>query len=299
MTSTPIHAGSLQAQLQGFALRLAATSLDPVAFRQAGRQTGPVTHVLLHGIGSASASWVAQLARVQQSAGTNVRAVAWDAPGYGAHGGGGAALAMPSPAAADYAQRLWAWLDALAEAEGGAAPPITLVGHSLGCLMAASAARLKPARVKRLLLLSPARGYARATAAERDKKLADRLDNLARLGPAGMAQARGAAMLSASASTEQIAFVQQTMAQIDPAGYTQAARMLSTGDLLADLERVACMIEVASGSADTITPEAGCRALAAQVKAPYALLAGAGHACAIEAPDAVSTLIGFPEGKKP
>jgi pimeloyl-ACP methyl ester carboxylesterase len=301
MTSAPVLADSLSAKLERLPLRQMATPLGRVAYRQAGALRGPPTHVLLHGIGSASASWVEQLTQVQSGARPSLRVLAWDAPGYGlgANGGGSASLTMSSPTAVNYAERLWAWLDALADAETYPVSPVTLVGHSLGCLMAASAACLKPARVKHLVLLSPAQGYARATSAERDQKLKDRLDNLARLGPADMATARGAAMLSANASREQIAFVQQTMAQIDPAGYAQAARMLSAGDLLGDLERLACKIEVASGSADTITPELACRAVAAQVKATYILLPGAGHACAVEAAEAVSSLLGFGDGVAP
>lgn len=159
--------------------------------------------------------------------------------------------------------------------------------------MATAATVMAPRRVKRLVLLSPAQGYARATPLERDKKLKDRLDNLTRLGPQGMAQLRGAAMLSAHASPEQIAFVQQVMSQIKPHGYTQAGHMLSTGDLLTDLARVTCPVQVASGSADGITPPAGCQAVAAHIHAPYTSLAGAGHVCALQAATEVSQLLGL------
>jgi pimeloyl-ACP methyl ester carboxylesterase len=61
------------------------------------------------------------------------RVLAWDAPGYG----NSAPLApMAMPGAADYAERLWAWLDALGPQ---AAAPLVLVGHSLGALMACAA----------------------------------------------------------------------------------------------------------------------------------------------------------------
>ena len=185
-------------------------------------------------------------------------------------------------------------------AQGNAASPLVLVGHSLGCLMAASAAVQQPQRVGRLILLAPAQGYARAPASERDKKLQDRLDSLARLGPAGMAQARGAAMLSASASADQVAFVQQAMAEVNPAGYAQAARMLAGGNLLADLSHFAaqtaqsaCPVTVASGSADDITPPAGCLQTATHINAPYVSLGAVGHACAVEAADQVTRLIGL------
>ena len=304
----------LRQRLQQFPLCRVATSLGQIAYRQSGA-AAQATHVLLHGIGSSSANWLAQL----EAAALNPAfcLLAWDAPGYGSSD----ALPMHAPAAADYAQRLWAWLDAMDAitaqhaqsgvtsdaASAGVAARFTLVGHSLGCLMAASAAQQSPQRVKRLILLSPAQGYARAQAAERDKKLQDRLDALTRLGPAGLAQARGAAMLSPSASADQIAFVQQAMAQINPAGYAQAARMLAGGDLLSDLSLLdsrlldsrlvaaqsACPVWVASGSADTITPPAGCQQVAVHINAPYISLGAVGHACAVEAADEVTRLIGL------
>ena len=275
---------ALADRLQGYALRSVVTPVGTVAYRESGAAAGAVSHVLLHGIGSASASWLMQL---EAAAGDDkVRLLAWDAPGYG----GSDALPMDEPVAADYAQRLWAWLDAIG---ASTAEPFTLVGHSLGCLMAASAARKGAHRIKNLVLLSPAQGYARATAAERAQKLNERLDNLAKLGPVGMAQRRGAAMLSPNATAGQVAFVQNTMAQIHPAGYTQAVRLLVGGDLLTDLSALTCPVAIASGSADTVTPPAGCIAAAAQVGAPYTSIAGAGHACAVEAPDEVSRLIGL------
>ena len=304
----------LRQRLQQFPLCRVATSLGQIAYRQSGA-AAQATHVLLHGIGSSSANWLAQL----EAAALNPAfcLLAWDAPGYGSSD----ALPMDAPAAADYAHRLWAWLDAMDAitvqhahrgvtsdaASAGVAARFTLVGHSLGCLMAASAAQQSPQRVKRLILLSPAQGYARAQAAERDKKLQDRLDALTRLGPAGLAQARGAAMLSPSASADQIAFVQQAMAQINPAGYAQAARMLAGGDLLSDLSLLdsrlldsrlvaaqsACPVWVASGSADTITPPAGCQQVAVHINAPYISLGAVGHACAVEAAHEVARLIGL------
>lgn len=279
---------SLIAQLPQFAPERLAVGDATVQFRRARSADAAeaVTHVLLHGIGSASGSWLAQLQQARGSQQVACHVLAWDAPGYG----NSTALSMQTPVAADYALRLWQWLDALG---AQAAAPLTLVGHSLGALMAAAAAGMASARVARLVLLAPAQGYARADAAERDQKLGDRLAILARMGPAGMAQQRAGAMLSSGASADQIAFVAQLMAQINPAGYTQAARMLAGGDLLEDLQALACPLLVASGSADMITPVHGCQTLALQVDAPYVSLGPAGHACALEAAAQVNRLIGL------
>jgi pimeloyl-ACP methyl ester carboxylesterase len=272
---------SYQEQLSRFPVQGVATASGAVQYRQAGL-AAQVTHVLLHGIGSGSASWVEQLCAADGR--HDLRVLAWDAPGYG----DSTPVDLASPVATDYAQRLWAWLDALA-----VHVPLVLVGHSLGCLMAASAAVLAPRRVQRLVLLSPARGYGDASPSERADKLNSRLANLQRLGPEGMAVARAAAMLSPTATLEQIEAVRQTMAQVHVAGYTQATHLLANGVLARDLAQVHCPVAVASGDADAITPPAACQQVAQQAGVAWQSLGAVGHACPLEAPEAVNTLLGL------
>lgn len=254
---------------------------ERVAFREAG-SAKEVTHVLLHGIGSASGSWVFQLQAAQMR--SDVRVLAWDAPGYGQ------STPLPSshPDASEYALRIWDWLDVL-----GVRDPVTLVGHSLGAIMAARATCLHPTRVRHLALLSPARGYGSANAVERDKKLRDRLTLLKTLGPQGMALTRSAAMLSPRASSGLVDAVRETMASIDPAGYTQASWLLARSDLLADLAAVGCPVTVASGSADFVTPPQACQDVARQVGQDWQDLGPIGHACPLEAPHAVNAVTGL------
>ena len=252
-----------------------------VQFRSAG-MAAEVTHVLLHGIGSASASWAFQLgAAVGRS---DVRVLAWDAPGYGRS----AHLPMGLPCAQDYAERLWSWLDALSVWQ-----PVVLAGHSLGALMAASASRLQPQRVKHLVLLAPARGYGDAEAPVREAVVQGRLATLHQLGPEGMALARGAVMLSPDASPVLQEAVRQTMAQIEPAGYTQAVHMLGQASLAQDLKAISCPVWVASGEADTVTPPQSCDAVAHAANQTRISLGPVGHACALEAADAVNGLLGL------
>jgi pimeloyl-ACP methyl ester carboxylesterase len=253
-----------------------------VQFRSAG-MAPKVTHVLLHGIGSASASWAFQLgAAVGRS---DIRVLAWDAPGYGRS----THLPMELPSAQDYAERLWSWLDALYVNQ-----PVEMAGHSLGALMAASATRLRPHAVSRLVLLAPARGYGDAPLAERERVVQGRLRNLQQLGPHGMALARAAAMLSLGAAPALQEAVRETMAQIDPAGYAQAVHMLGQACLAQDLKTVACPVWVASGEADTVTTPANCNAVAQDAAAKRISLGPVGHACPLEAAEAVNELLGLP-----
>ena len=256
-------------------------------YRQSGL-AAQVTHVLLHGIGSSSASWVAQLCAAEGSA--DLHLLAWEAPGYGES----TPVAPASPVAADYAVRLWSLLDAL-----DVHTPVVLVGHSLGCLIAASAAVLQPTRVQRLLLLSPARGYGDAPTAEREEKLQSRLAMLQRMGPEGMAAARASAMLSPTATPEQIEAVRQTMSQVRVPGYIQASHLLANGVLGRDLAQLHCPVDVASGEADTITPPADCQRVALQVGVAWQNLGSVGHACPLQAPDAVNALLGLVRPQAP
>ncbi len=283
MTIADLQACSLATwaeRLQYFAPQRVATAMGETEFRHAGSQV--ITHVLLHGIGSGSASWLRQLEAAAPA--KDVGLLAWEAPGYGKS----QAVKPDHPDADDYARRLWAWLDALK-----VGTPITLIGHSLGALMAARAAMQRPAQVARLVLLSPAQGYARASAVERQKKLDERLNNLQTLGVQGMAQKRGAAMLSPRASAGLVQYVQMVMAQINPAGYTQAVHFLIGGDLLTDVAQVRCPLAVASGDLDTITPPAGCQNVAATAGVPWVSLGAAGHACALDAAESVNALLGL------
>jgi pimeloyl-ACP methyl ester carboxylesterase len=250
-----------------------------LAVRTAGPAPGdaPVI-VLLHGIGSGAASWL----HVALALGTRARVVAWDAPGYG----DSTALAPAAPTAADYAQRLHELLIAL-QIDG-----CVLVGHSLGALMAAAFAAGQGGGVaKRLVLISPARGYGSADRAASGQQVLDaRLGTLRRRGIQGMASDSSDRMLSAAATPAARAWVQWNAARLTPAGYTQAVRMLCG----ADIERhapVAMPVEVLCGDADTVTPPEACAQVASRFGTRLCMLSQAGHASPVEQPILVARRI--------
>ena len=243
-----------------------------ISYREAGASQAPAL-LLLHGIGSGSLSWTAQLASLPPR---GYRVVAWDAPGYGESD----PLAAAAPAAADYAKALAAFAAALE------LDRFALVGHSLGALMAAAFCRLHEAsRIECLVLASPAAGYGSLPAEARLHKTEERLAGMARLGPDGLAQARAAILLSPSAPAEAVEKIRAVMRSLRPEGYGQAVRMLGQADIFADAPHIAVPSLVLCGSADTVTPEAGCRNVAAAIAgARYESLPHLGHAAYVEDP---------------
>lgn len=240
-----------------------------VAWREAG--SGPAL-VLLHGIGSGSPSWQAQLTAFSSS----YRVIAWDAPGYG----GSDPLAGDTPPAVNYAGALAGLLDSLDVSRAH------IVGHSLGAIMAASFCRMFGSYVATVTLADPASGYGTADKELRQKRLDGRLHLINDLGPEGMARERAHVLLSPEPPPEALATVREVMRGLKPHGYRQATHLLCFGDIFADLPHVSVPALVMCGSADTVTPEEGCREVAAAISgAIYRSLPGLGHASYVEGPD--------------
>ncbi|WP_256837342.1 alpha/beta fold hydrolase [Pseudomonas aeruginosa] len=274
MAQTHIPAPSLQQRFPERLVQLADGA--QLAIRECGQ--GPVV-VLLHGIGSGSASW---LHCAQRLAAGN-RVIAWDAPGYGLS----SPLPPAWPKACDYAARLELLLDALG------VESCLLVGHSSGALMAtAYAAGIGAARVRRLVLLSPARGYGAAELRDSGAQVRrQRLENLERLGIDGMASERTARLLGRNPSEEALAWVRWNMARLNPEGYRQAVELLCGDDLLGN-GQPAAPCEVHCGEDDGITTPESCGAIARQLGASFSPIPGAGHASPIEQPEVVAGRIG-------
>lgn len=236
--------------------------------------------VCLHGIGSGAASWLEAAALLA----ARTRVIAWDAPGYGES----TPLPMDAPRGGDYAARLHALLDALEIQR------CILVGHSLGALMAAPAARHARGvgRFAALVMISPAQGYgAPRRAADAQRVRGERLRTLAELGVAGMAARRSARLVCEHASPVARAWVRWNMARLRERGYRQAVELLCGDDLLAYLPpdmpaRVLC------GEHDAVTPPAGCAEVAAVCGVALEPIADAGHACYVEQPATVAGLLG-------
>ena len=189
-------------------LQTLALATGPLAWREAG---AGMPLLLLHGIGSGSASWAGQFEGLANA----FHPMAWDAPGYG----GSAPLAEPQPRAAQYAAVLEAFVR---QRELG---PVVLVGHSLGAIVAAAVAARAATPVRALVLASPARGWGNAAPELRERKLRERIEGIDRLGIEGLAAQRSAALCAPGASAASVEAVRQNMARATPGGYKQAAHL--------------------------------------------------------------------------
>ncbi len=251
---------------------------SPISFLETGEGDAVV---LLHGIGSAATSWGCVLTAPALVA--RHRLIAWDAPGYG----DSAPLAADWPTAQGYAEALAALLDTLGIAQAH------LVGHSLGALMAARFAAAYPQRTLSLSLVSIATGHRHLTDDERRRRLVDRVGNLEKLGAHQLADLRGPRLVAPQAPQEVRAKVIHAMAQVKVRGYTQAARMLSQGDIYADVRSLPghMPVQIILGDADQITSVEQNMSVSRQIpRAPVHVLHGVGHAAYVEDPD---TLVSY------
>jgi pimeloyl-ACP methyl ester carboxylesterase len=242
--------------------------------------SGAGTLVLLHGIGSNARSFEPLMSALDDARSL----LAWNAPGYG----GSRALPVPAPTPRNYADALKAMLDRL-EITSAA-----IVGHSLGCLFAASFAATYPERVRAVALLSPALGYRVAAGAPLPPTVQSRIDEIESLGPTAFAAKRAARLVGEpDRHPHVVEAVRSAMAQVNPAGYAQAVRALGAGDLLSDIARITGPALVAVGSNDVITPPDNARTACAAFPraAAFHEVAGAGHAMPQEQPDAVARLL--------
>lgn len=240
-----------------------------ISYREAGR--GPAI-VLLHGIGSSSATWLNQLESLN-----GFRLIAWDAPGYGES----EPLKQEKPFPKDYAAALSAFVDRLLLKD------VLIVGNSLGCLMAGAYMKDHADKVRGAILISPAGGYGGD-----DKVFAQRKQALDELGPEGMAEKRSPGLLGSRGTPEALELIQWSQRRIHREGYLQAVWSLAQGRLVDDARSFRKKVLVVCGTEDKITPEPGCKAVAAAFpNCEYRSLPQLGHCAQIEDPAGTSAMI--------
>jgi len=240
-----------------------------ISYRETGK--GPAI-LMLHGIGSSSASWLNQLESLQ-----GFRLIAWDAPGYGES----ERLTQEKPFPRDYAAALAQFVDRLLLKD------VLVVGNSLGCLMAAAYMKDHADKVRGAILISPAGGYGGD-----DNVFAQRKQALDELGPEGMAEKRSPTLLGSKGTPEALELIRWSQRRIHRDGYLQAVWSLAQGRLVDDARHFRKRVLVVCGTEDTVTPEPGCKAVAAAFpNCEYRSLPQLGHCAQIEDPAGTNAMI--------
>jgi len=244
-----------------------------ISYREAG--SGDAL-VFLHGLLGGAASWALQFAAFRG----RFRVIAWDAPGFGA--------SDPVGTAADtFADVLAEFLDAL----GAKAP--TLVGHSMGGVVAARCAFRHPDRAARLILSCSHAGYGEGEDAPPRPRFLERLAELERLGAAAYGRVRARGLLGDDAPQGLLDFAATIAAEVDAEGMAQANRMLQLADNRSCLPRLRLPRLVIGGERDRVVAPALKAELAALTPGARRVeIPGAGHAPYFEAPAAYNAAIG-------
>jgi 3-oxoadipate enol-lactonase len=229
--------------------------------------------VFVHGLGGSSYSWWGQLAACAER---GHRVVAYD------QRGAGRSSRPPGP----YSIELWAEdLERLLEGlEIGRA---TLVGHSVGCMIAEHAAARLGERVQGLALIGGAlrwRPEAGPVFEERVRLArAGRMDEIAH----AVAQT-GLSEQCRSQSPALHGLFCELIASNEPNAYAEWSAATAVGEMV-DTERIANPTLALAGELDPVTPPEFAEAIAAAIPGARAgVIEGAAHWCQLEAPQAVN-----------
>ena len=248
-----------------------------ITYRAAGDRRAPAI-VLLHGMGSSSAGYRAQLAALSK----NHRVIAWDAPGYGQS----SPFEISAPAATDYADALADLMSTLGIAHA------TVVGSSWGSVIAATFAARYPLATRALVLSAPnvARGH--LSGKERDAAR----DVLMRNAVAQSPEARAAvvnALLAPNARPQVRALVSQLRDAVTPTGWDHAVDMLFSTHTPSVVTSIQVPISVIVGNLDRIAPiDDHARPIhEAARNSTLHVLEGIGHMPKLEAPEEVNSIV--------
>jgi 3-oxoadipate enol-lactonase len=246
----------------------------PVAWREDGPHDGDLV-ALLHGLGGSRTAWEPQLASLATA---GWRAAAWDMPGYGVSD---PPASWTFEALADAAAT---WISRL----GGRAH---VVGLSLGGMIALHVALRHPHVVRSLVVCSssPAFGFDGTTDAA--AWVADRLAALRGAGsPAAVAPALLRSIMAPDATGIDAAVA--AMARIDGEALAGAIGCLPTHDVVGRLGDITVPTLVVVGELDEETPRSYSEHLATHIqRARFEVVAGAGHICNLERPEAFDSLL--------
>ncbi|AOW15268.1 alpha/beta hydrolase [Hydrogenophaga crassostreae] len=244
--------------------------------------SGP-TVLMLHGIGGGHTAFAPQ---VETLASAGYRAVSWDMPGYGR------SAPIEPYTFKGLAQRALDLIDALQ------CDSVTLVGHSMGGMVAQELMARRPDRINRLVLCGTSAAFGKRTDGRLDAGWADQFVSQ-RTAPldAGqtmeqMAQKLIPQMVGPGALPEGLRLAEFCMANVPPSTYRRALQALVTFDRQQALADIRVPTLLIAGEFDRNASPSVMRHMAeAMPRARFVELLGAGHLMNLEAPDRFDALL--------
>ena len=233
---------------------------------------GGPTVLMLHGIGGGHQAFAPQLETLASS---GYRAVAWDMPGYG-H-----SAPIEPYTFKGLAQCCIALIESL---QCGA---VTLVGHSMGGMVAQEVVARRPELVGKLVLSGTSPSFGKPDGDWQRSFIAQRTAPL----DAGQTMAQLAAVLvpemaGPAAQPEGLKLATHCMSLVNPSTYRRALAALVTFDRRANLPHIGVPTLLVGGEHDRNAPPAVMRKMAGAIPgSTYIELAGVGHLQNLEAPD--------------
>ena len=229
----------------------------------------------LHGLGGGSGSWVYQLQELQDK----FTVVAWDAPGYGKSD-----RCLPFlDSYVDAAQEL---IDTLGFDD------VTVVGHSMGGLIAARIAAKKPACITRVILSSTFAGVSKKNGAPLGVGFQNRIYELETMSREEFGAVSARSMTSKNTDKAVFDLIARLAGSVNKEGYGDACRMLDQADNRDILTKVNIPVLIVEGEIDFIVSRNKRDILASLIpSAQRALITGVGHASYIEKPKVFNKVI--------
>jgi pimeloyl-ACP methyl ester carboxylesterase len=265
---------------------LYARGVGQVAYRAAGDAARP-SLLLLHGLGSSSAGYRAQLAELSRE----FHVIAWNAPGFEAS----TPIGIAAPRMDDYADIAAAFLRAL-----GIERLATLVGSSWGSVIATALAARHPQMVGRLVLSAPniARGHLSDDV--RDAEMSAWLATADITLPVARS-AIADRLLTPRTSPLVRQHVEKLRDAMTTQGWRQAIGALFTVSTPTILGQAACPIELLVGDCDQVAPrqDHALPLIAAVPTANLRLFEDCGHMLKLEAPTRFNAIVREAESGAP
>ena len=239
---------------------------------------GGPTVLMLHGIGGGHLAFAPQ---VETLASSGYRAVAWDMPGYG-HSAPIEPYTFKGLAAS-----------CIALIESLKCGDVTLIGHSMGGMVAQEVVARRPELVSKLVLAGTSPSFGKPDGEWQRSFVAERTAPLdAGLSMADLAARLVPEMTGPQALPEGLKLATHCMSLVNPSTYRRALEALVTFDRRANLPHIAVPTLLIAGEHDRNAPPAVMKKMAGFIaRSTYVELAGVGHLQNLEAPDDFDGLV--------